>query len=357
MPFLLEAPKCSLPALTDILIGRDVECEEVMVNLVLNKLRVGVIYGSFGIGKSSVAIEVGNKLLKKGWTVNYHSCSDLQSFSKISTLLTNLYQVPNQTTLLENDKENEGSGSHPSLLILDQVENLVEDDESADSSKVFQTFLDATLQVSRLRLLFVSRKQISITDDRVFKVNIGSLSSAAAIQLLQNSCPASLHGDLGVIAKGCGCNPLAIMIVRTLLQNGVPETVIISGMSSPEHFWKNLLQSVENCHPLRESETTEAQSDNWKLPPSSLAGIQSTVQIEMFLDSWIEEENFLYEDGKSYDPRYCHCKLCTSSDESKSLKLALSLATSLAGSRQYYLFDFDRNLCWAPMTDIIVVIL
>ena len=302
-----------------------------MVNLISNRLRVGVIYGAFGIGKSSVAIEVGHKLLKKGWTVKYHSCSDLQSFSKISTLFTNFYQVPNQTALLENDEENGESGLHPSLLILDQVENFVEDDESADSSKVFQTFLDATVQARSLRLLFVSRKRISITDDRVFEVNIGSLSNAAAIQLLQNSFPASLHGDLGVIAKGCGCNPLAIMIVRTLLQNGVLETVIISGMSYPEHFWKNLLQSVENSHLVRESATTEAQSDNWKLPPSSLAGIQSTVQMQMFLDSWIEEENFLNEDVKSYDPRYCHCKLCTSSDESKSLKLALSLATSLTG--------------------------
>ena len=92
----------------------------------------------------------------------------------------------------------------------------------------------------------------------------------------------------------------------------------------------------------------------YSLPGMTDLPIGRDVEIEEVMVK--QMENFLNEDVKSDDPRYCHCKLCTSSDESNSLKLALSLATSLAG-RQYYLFDFDRNLYWAPVTDIIVVIL
>lgn len=67
--------KSSLPKLSDPIVGRDEECNGIIDNLALNHLRVGVISGPLGIGKTSVALEVGHKLLFKGWNVRYHACS------------------------------------------------------------------------------------------------------------------------------------------------------------------------------------------------------------------------------------------------------------------------------------------
>lgn len=329
----------SLPDLVNSFVGRDAECEEIIGSLNSNEFRVGVIYGSLGIGKTSLAIAVGHMLQSKGWAVNYHTCSGLEISLDISSLFGNSYQIPNSQTRLKNDKGDKSlslKDSHPTLLILDQAQNLLEDDQSEIVPKSLQSFLDAALEVRSSRLLFVSREPINLSDDIAFFFKLQPLSGAAAIQLLQAVSQNSSQHDLGMIAESCECNPQALMIVRDLINKGMPEKDIFNRMSSPEHFWENVLNCVKKCHVLMEAEAKLTQSDSLKQALFSLLATKSTVQLQVFLQSWIAGTNYSQEDKvscleKASDPRYCHCRLCMRSDEKKSSKLALSSSTSLKG--------------------------
>ena len=310
------------------LLGRDKECEEIIANLASDQFRIGVIHGSLGIGKTSVAVEVGHKLLSKGWTVSYHVCY------QISTPYTSLDQVLNSANHLRNDNISEtfpAEGSNPTLLILDQVENVNEAGESAIIPKALQTFVDDELKFSCIKPLLVSREEISFTDDLAFHFKLKPLSEESASQLLQSFSQISSNHDLGLIANGCGCNPLALMIIRALIDKGMTEKDIASDISSPEHFWTKLFHSFEKCNVLTERETNGAQKDSLKMPLPSLVEINATVQMQMFLESWIKETSHLdkkeitgYE--KAFDPRYCRCRLCTRPDEKKNLKSRSVLA-------------------------------
>jgi len=269
-----------------------------------------------------VALEVGHVLQSKGWTINYHFCSDLVPSSEISTLIADLYQVPNSPAHLNNVRGNDTfpvKGSYPALLILDQAENLLEGDQSTLASKSLQSLVDALLELRSVRLLLVSRKQIRLTDGLAFYIKLEPLSDAAAIQLLQMVTRITSQRDLEVIAKGCGCNPLALMIVRSLIRKGVSEMDLISEMSSPEHFWKKLFYSGEKCHVIRGAESKRSQKDCLKLPFNSLLEMQNKVQMLLFLKSWVEETNCLDE------------------------KLALSSSASLAGRCLLILIDLIMN--------------
>lgn len=337
--------KTALPDLAYPLLGRDVECEEIVDNLVSNEWRVGVIFGPLGIGKTSVAVEVGHKLLSKCWTVHYHACGVQDPSSEIEMLLKSYSQVSEVDSDLISDDRNETctvQGTHSTLLILDQLKNILEADEPEIIPKTLQRFVDAALdEVHCLQLLFVSRKAIDLKEDSAFSLKLEPLKSAVAVHLLQSVSQTSSNADLEVIVKGCGCNPLAIMMVRVLIQKGISENDIVNMMSSSDNFWKKLSHSVVKRHFLKETETLIngqsmmlAQNESLKPLLSSLVGILSTDQKQIVLDSWIQEIKYNDEDEipsyeKPSDPRYSHCRLCMSSDGTNHLKMALGSSNFL----------------------------
>ena len=125
--------KSSLPKLSDPIGGRGEECKEIIDNLALNHWRVGVISGPLGIGKTTVAVEVGHKLLLKGWNVRYHACTNQHTSSELRMLLENYCHCPNlESDLICYDKNEKCPvlGKCCTLLILDQMENVFNADEA-----------------------------------------------------------------------------------------------------------------------------------------------------------------------------------------------------------------------------------
>ena len=352
---LVESPpefKSSLPKLSDPIVGRDEECKEIIDNLALKHWRVGVISGPLGIGKTSVAVDVGHKLLLKGWNVRYHACTNQDPSSELGMLLEGYCHCLNLESDLVCNERNEKcpvQETYRTLLILDQLENVA--DEADIIPRVLQRFGGDTLdQVHSLKLLLVTRKRIDLKVDFAFYLKLEPLKSAVAIQLLQGVSEFASVSNLEVIAKGCGYNPLAMMIVRALIQKGISENDIISMLSSSDNFWKKLSHNVVRRHLLKEKETlvngdqsmTLVQNESLTSPLSNPVEIQMTDQKQMTADlASIQEtkctdEDEIPSDEKSSDPRYCHCGLCMSSDGTTNLKLALessgfSLGLTLEG--------------------------
>ncbi|XP_078370078.1 uncharacterized protein LOC144653846 [Oculina patagonica] len=245
--------KSTLPHPACSSIGRDAECEEIIGNLALNQWRVGVISGPLGIGKTSVAVEVGHKLVVKGWTVRYHLCNNRDSSSEIAMLLKNRRQGPNLESDFVSDARNETfEETHHTLLILDQLENCLDAKEPETIPGVLQGFVDAALDdVHGLKLLLVSRTAIDLKEDFAFYHKLEPLKSAVAVQLLQSVSKITPIGDLEVIAKGCGYNPLAIAMVQALIQKGISENDIIGMMSSSDNFWKKISHNIVRSYLLK----------------------------------------------------------------------------------------------------------
>lgn len=341
--------KSSLPKLSDPIVGRDGECKEIIDNLALNRWRVGVISGPLGIGKTSVAVEVGHKLLLKGWNVRYHACNNQNPSSELGMLLENHCHCPNLESDLVCDDSN---GKCPvqetcrTLLILDQLENILNDDEADIIPRALQRFGGDTLdQVHFLQLLLVTRKRIDVKEDFAFYLKIEPLNSAVAVQLLQSVSQITSVANLEVIAKGCGYNPLAMMIVRALIQKGISESDVISMLSSPDNFWKKLSHNVVRRHLLKEKETLVNGDQSMKLtqnesltsPLSSHVEIQMidqkqvTVELASIQETKCTDEDEIPSDEKASDPRYCHCRLCVSSDGKSSFTLALGSSAFFHG--------------------------
>lgn len=339
-----------MPKLPDPIVGRDGECNKIIGNLASNQWRIGVISGPLGIGKTSVAVEVGHKLLLKGWNVRYHVCTNQNLSSELGVLPENHCHCPELESDLICDRRNEKcpvqETSH-TLLILDQLENAINADEAEIIiPRALQRFVGDTLdQVHCLQILLVTRKRIDLKVDFAFYLKLEPLKSAVAVQLLQSVSQITSIANLEVIAKGCGYNPLAIMIVRALIQKGISENDIIDMLLSCDNFWKKLSHNVVRRHILKENGTLVNGDQSMKplknkslTPPlSSLVEIQTTDQKQMTVDSpSIQEtkcadEEKIPSEEKASDPRYCHCRLCMNSDGTSNLTLALESSAFFLG--------------------------
>lgn len=328
--------------------GRDEECKEIIDNLALNHWRVGVISGPLGIGKTSVAVEVGHELLLKGWNVRYHVCTNQHPCSKLEMLLECHCHCPNLESDLICYNGNEKcpvQGKCRTLLILDQMENVFNADEADTITGVLERFVDNTLdQVHCLQLLLVTRKRIDLKMDFVFNLKLEPLKSAFAVQLLQRVSQITSVANLEVIAKGCGYNPLAMMIVKAVIQKGISENDIISMLSSSDNFWRKLSHNVVRCYLIKEKEALVNSDQSIKLPPnkslssplSSFVEIhvrttdqkQTTVASASVQEAECTDEDKIPSDQKASDPGYCQCRLCMSFNGTSNLTLALESSSS-----------------------------
>ena len=335
--------KSSLPKLSDLIIGRDEECKEIIDNLALDHWRVGVISGPLGIGKTSVAVEVGHKLLLKGWNVRYHAFTNQHPSSELEMVLANHCHCPNlesDSICYDRNEKCPVQGKCHTLLILDQMESVFNANEADITPGVLERFVSNTLdQVHSLQLLLVTRKRIDLKMDFVFYLKLEPLKSAVAVQLLQSVSQITSVANLEVIAKGCGYNPLTMMIVSALIQKGISENDIISMLSSSDNFWKKLSHNVVRRHLLKEKEALVngdqsiklAQNESLTSPLPGLVEIhvrttdqkQRTVALASVQEAECIDEDEIPSDQKASDARYCHCRLCMSSDGTSNLKLAL----------------------------------
>lgn len=341
--------KSSLPELPDPIVGRDGECNKIIDNLASNQWRLGVISGPLGVGKTSVVVEVGHKLLLKGWNVCYHACTNQNLSSELGVSFENHCHCPELESDLICDHRNEKcpvQDTGRTLLILDQLENAINADEAEIIPRALQRFVgDTHDQVHCLQILLATRKRIDLKVDFAFYLKLEPLKSAVAVQLLQSVSQISSIANSEVIAKGCGYNPLAIMIVRALIRKGISEHDIINMLLSSDNFWKKLSHNVVRRHFLKENETLVKVDQSMKplknkslTPPlSSLVEIQTTDQKQMTVNSAsIHETNCTDADKipseeKASDPRYCHCRLCMNSDGTSNLTLALESSAFFLG--------------------------
>lgn len=212
---MVEDAEYSLPPPTVPFFGRNLECEEIVAKLTSKQHRIGIIYGAQGIGKTTVAIQVGQMLLSKGWHVHYHLCKDQDASLEMSALL------PAQAI---------SEISHPTLLILDKMDKYLESDGHDEMSKVFQKLVESANCF--IRLLFVTCKRMFCLENIAFSVYLQPLSSTAAVELLEITSRKIPLADLNTTAEVCDNIPPTLTVAKGLIEEGMSETAFINEISS-----------------------------------------------------------------------------------------------------------------------------
>lgn len=197
------------------------ECEEIIANFTLNQRRIGIIQGTQGIGKTTVAVEVGHVLLSKGWQVHYHLHRDHDASLDISTLLPQAQAI---------------SGvSHPTLFILD-TDMCIANEGQSKLRNAFHSFAQSVNENGYVGVLFVIKDGMHFLENLAFSCNLQPLSSTFAVELLKTTLRKSPVDDLRAIAKICDCIPRALIDARGLIQGGMSETDFINTISSSGKF-------------------------------------------------------------------------------------------------------------------------
>ena len=210
--------KHNLPSAPDPFIGRNNEVKQIMALLKGNEIDIISINGPPAFGKSALAIQVGYSALSSGMNVSYIDVSEsLQIFQgKKSTEVSLLGQATNPDSDLVDIVR---SFIHPTLLILDNLDSILEHDRgTAHFRKIIVKIREISSQRKNLTLKILMTSQIHITFlDRFQQILINGLDQGAAVQLLNKLVHVS-ESMSSKLVKLVGYCPLTIKVVAALLR-------------------------------------------------------------------------------------------------------------------------------------------
>ena len=212
--------------------GRSKEIQQVIKPIVTRQVGTVVITGGPGFGKTTVANEVGHELatnpenvvlfcsLKSKATVNDVATSMILTCSK------NYFQPPeNPQHWLRNWSKQQ---QQRVTCILDNADDVLESDERAGFASLLQDM--RMLAKGNVTFVVTSRKVFKHSSLEMEEVRVTPLSSDEAKKLVESKVDESVRVKLSQTEKLvelCGCVPLALCIVGSLLSDVYTEDELI----------------------------------------------------------------------------------------------------------------------------------
>ena len=210
----------TLPHISDNFVGREDEMQVLLerAKFELSEIRIINIVGSPGFGKSTLAIQLGHKLIDKGVSVHYVNLAEFPDYNielvLAEKLLKSSYITAKTVTfdrLLQWARERSGY----TLLILDNCDNVLHTQKDRFQNTVLQIVQTSTT----IKIVMTSRETaFDIEHYSWYKVH--EISPKAAISLLDQKLPKRMAISLidkEEIANLTGNVPLALHIVGFLL--------------------------------------------------------------------------------------------------------------------------------------------
>ena len=240
--------------------GRSNEIALVKDHVENEGVAVVLITGGPGFGKTTVARIAAQKIMDDGQTVLFCSLQGKKTFDEVATeMILSCRKEPGQLPdSIEYWLKNWSKqiSRQPTVLVLDNADGIIESE--ADRAFFLET-LSTMRMLSDNTLTFVitSRKRQEMKSWKEVKIN--PLSNEDAKKVLK-SCVNNEErknqlqsSDLDTIAKLCGCVPLALSIVGSLLSD-YPEEMLIEHLEkepmgilegNPESFRKAIANSFD----------------------------------------------------------------------------------------------------------------
>ena len=233
----------TLPHISENFVGREDEIQELLarVNFKFSEIRIINIVGSPGFGKSTLAMQLGHKLVDQGVYVHYVNMEDLLSGSIEQVLAEKILKssgISAKTVTFDKLLQWARDRSGYTLLILDNCDNVLRGQLSKNQ---FILAVRNLVQTStRIKTIMTSRKTVVHTEHYTW-YKVYQLSPKAAISLLDNKLPKLklLLKEKEEISELTGNVPLALHIVGSLLMledPPSPNTIIEELKSNPVQF-------------------------------------------------------------------------------------------------------------------------
>ena len=232
--YICQDSSLSLPVLQQQLIGREKEMKVIMGYFRNSDVKVVILHGQAGFGKSEIALHFGYGMLQLGRNVHYIR---VENFVDVGSLKKKLMEISDMSnTSMELEKWARGLTKN-TLLILDNVDgqHWVSDTSLQQLKELFlNPLLDNTLH---LQVLITSQQDMR-TKHVYRSYRLHSLSTEDCVHLMVNH---SRHaesesvtadtGDLTVICGLVGNVPYASKILAKTLSSGTSPKYIIRILS------------------------------------------------------------------------------------------------------------------------------
>ncbi|XP_068679879.1 nephrocystin-3-like [Montipora foliosa] len=241
-----DEPSSCLPDEVPEVFGRSKEINEVKQYLQSGTNAVVLITGGPGFGKTTVARETAHKLKENGHTVLFCSLLKKATFLEAATEMihscgTIVGQLPeNPEYWLKNWSKQIQSQV---VFVLDNADSLL---ESEADRHLFLETLSAVRMFSKQNVAFVitSRKRVQLKSLSWKEVNLSPLPLDEAKNLLisrvnRTGTQIEEFSKVETIVELCGCVPLALSIVGSLLSDYPEERII-------EHLEKEPMTILED---------------------------------------------------------------------------------------------------------------
>ncbi len=233
----------TIPHTSENFVGREDEMQVLLarVNFEFTEIRIINIVGSPGFGKSTLAIQLGHRLIDQGVYVHYVNMEDLLSGNIEQVLAEKILKSSDITAktvtfdrLLQWARDKSGY----TLLILDNCDNVLR-----FSFSNFMFAVRSLVQTStQIKVIMTSRETVVHIEHYTW-YKVDQLSPKAAISLLDMKLPklklSLKEKEKEEISELTGNVPLALHIVGSLLMledPPSPDTVIEELKSSPVQF-------------------------------------------------------------------------------------------------------------------------
>ncbi len=210
-----------------IFVGREQEMSKLMDLLDFGSdtdIRIVNIVGSPGFGKSTLAIHIGDRMVKQGVEVHYINMDEYgqdidiqielaEKILKAADYSLDRYTFDDLTKWLRKLYWN-------SLIIIDDCDDLVHNNRTT----FFHALGKMVEQTPRIKVLITSR-EVTIHLEYVRRYRIYELSKRASCELFEQILPVGINlttTEIEEIAKLTGNAPLALQIVGALLSSPNP---------------------------------------------------------------------------------------------------------------------------------------
>jgi WD40 repeat protein/DNA-binding CsgD family transcriptional regulator len=205
--------------------GREAELEQLQT-WITDRTRLLILWGMGGIGKTSLAIELVNRINSAYSQTIWRSLQDAPLFTDWATdILTQLGEQPSEAPLSQLVKR---LRDKPILLILDNWESILQSGSAAGRYRPdyeeYGELLRLVGEVPHQSTMIITSREVPRQllrlkgNPKVQALELPGLTLSAVQALFQNLTAAPHDLALAELVTHCGGNPLTLKIVATLIQ-------------------------------------------------------------------------------------------------------------------------------------------
>ena len=209
----------TLPYAASNFVGRNDEMDDLLLDMSNQEIRIFSIVGSPGFGKSTLAIQGGHHLVRKGFTVHYVNMVEVSDVEALPKKLLDGAEIQTKNATTDRLLKWSRNLPSPTVIIFDNCDNILHKQKN-ELQGITKKLLWSS---AKLKIVMTSRQRtMQLANFRSFRLH--ELSREASCTLLQNVVKDLDSTLCEPMTNLTGNVPLALLVVGSLLNLPDPPT-------------------------------------------------------------------------------------------------------------------------------------